>query len=438
MEEKHLFHGRYSLTRLLGRGNFSEVWLAGDIKTGTNVALKVYAPSTGLDNDGLDVFAREFAIVAGANHNSLLKPLHYDTCDRKPYLVLPYCQNGSALKRIGLFKESEIWKLLHDVAGGLDFLHSMKPPVIHQDIKPDNIMLSDGGDYMLADFGISSHCKSALRKTVSEAFASAGTTAYMAPERFGKNGNVPIMASDIYSLAATAFELLTGNAPFGNDGGLMQKKGADVPELPDSYSTGLRKVIGRCLSNEPWKRPTAAELKQYAECGMKGEHVLMTGERPLARRFLPVAITALIVIAGLAYCGYYYYDRNSRQEAAAAIERTTKAYNDSIEGIMHRHAEAGTRLYESARLKEENYDRLLISARKEYVSAISQMGKLRGAADTEYGKFLKRQLSEINKSLTEAYKEMKAKAEFFKDDEPTRAEFEERANNIVNVLNNKQ
>lgn len=438
MEEKHLFHGRYSLTRLLGRGNFSEVWLAGDIKTGTNVALKVYAPSTGLDNDGLDVFAREFAIVAGANHNSLLKPLHYDTCDRKPYLVLPYCQNGSALKRIGLFKESEIWKLLHDVAGGLDFLHSMQPPVIHQDIKPDNIMLSDSGDYMLADFGISSHCKSALRKTVGEAFASAGTTAYMAPERFGKNGNVPIMASDIYSLAATAFELLTGNAPFGNDGGLMQKKGADVPELPDSYSTGLRKVIGRCLSSEPWKRPTAAELRQYAECGMKGEHVLMKGERPLARRFLPVAITALIVIAGLAYCGYYYYDRNSRRETAAAIEQTTKAYNDSIEGIMHHHVEAGTRLYESARLKEENYDRLLISARKEYVSAISQMGKLRGAADIEYGKFLKRQLSEINKSLTEAYKEMRAKAEFFKDDEPTRAEFEERANNIVNVLNNKQ
>ena len=88
MEEQHIFHERYQLKRLLGRGNFSEVWLAEDIKTKTNVALKVYAPATGLDDTGLDVFAREFAIVINANHENILRPMHYDVYDRKPYLVL--------------------------------------------------------------------------------------------------------------------------------------------------------------------------------------------------------------------------------------------------------------------------------------------------------------------------------------------------------------
>ena len=79
MEKQLFFHNRYSLKQLLGRGNFSEVWLATDTKTGVNVAIKIYAPAVGLDDTGLDIFAREFAIVVNANHRNLLRPLHYDT-----------------------------------------------------------------------------------------------------------------------------------------------------------------------------------------------------------------------------------------------------------------------------------------------------------------------------------------------------------------------
>lgn len=96
MEQNNLFHDRYFLERLLGRGNFSEVWLAKDTKTDIKVALKVYAPATGLDDAGLNVFAREFSLVVNANHKNLLKPLYYDSCDRKPYLVLPYCEKEAS------------------------------------------------------------------------------------------------------------------------------------------------------------------------------------------------------------------------------------------------------------------------------------------------------------------------------------------------------
>ena len=431
MEEENLFHGRYRLIRLLGRGNFAEVWLANDTMTQTDVALKIYAPATGLDDDGLNIFAREFAIVLNANHKNLLKPLHYDTCDRKPYLVLPYCSNGSAKKRIGIFKEKEIWLLLHDVASGLNFLHGMNPPVIHQDIKPDNIMQNDNGDYMLADFGISSHCKSALRRSVSDTFVSAGTTAYMAPERFGKNGNVPIMASDIYSLGATAFELLTGDAPFGNDGGLVQKKGAEIPELNGTFSNDLRKVIRLCLSAEPWKRPTAEQLEAYTAHGLKGEHFRVAGEKTILQRFWPVAAVMVLII-----CGALYMTYTMRQEAIARSKELAEIhYNDSVASLIREHLVTADNAFEVGKKQEEFYERSLITAWEEYNTALRLMKELTNREMLNEKTLAEKSLTGLDTLLHQAYESMMDKAAFFSDDPISKAEFEERANRIANILN---
>lgn len=272
MEQNSVFHERYQLERLLGRGNFSEVWLAKDNKTEVKVALKIYAPATGLDDEGLNVLAREFSLVVNVNHKNLLKPLYYDTCDRKPYLVLPYCKNGSAMKSVGKLNENDAWRFIRDVASGLSYLHDHNPTIIHQDIKPDNVMVADNGDYMITDFGVSTHVRSTLRKSMSSAFKSAGTTAYMAPERFGRD-NSPIKANDIYSLGATVYEMLTGDAPFGDEGGLIQMKGAEVPRLRGDFSTNLKQAIERCLATDPWGRPTAKQLEQWAEIALQGKKI---------------------------------------------------------------------------------------------------------------------------------------------------------------------
>ena len=272
MEQNTVFHERYQLERLLGRGNFSEVWLAKDNKTQVEVALKIYAPATGLDDEGLNVLAREFSLVVNVNHKNLLKPLYYDTCDRKPYLVLPFCKNGSAMKWVGKMTEADAWRFIRDVASGLAHLHDHTPPIIHQDIKPDNVMVADNGDYMITDFGVSTHVRSTLRKSMSLAFKSAGTTAYMAPERFSRD-NTPIKANDIYSLGATVFEMLTGDAPFGDEGGLFQMKGAEVPQLKGDYSANLKQTVERCLATDPWARPTARQLEQWAETALAGKKI---------------------------------------------------------------------------------------------------------------------------------------------------------------------
>lgn len=100
-----LFADRYDLIQLLGRGGFSEVWLAEDTKTNLRVALKIYAPGGGLDDDGVRLFRQEFAMVFELNHTNLLKPTYYDDYNRMPYLVLPYCERGSTESCIGKMTE---------------------------------------------------------------------------------------------------------------------------------------------------------------------------------------------------------------------------------------------------------------------------------------------------------------------------------------------
>jgi serine/threonine protein kinase len=271
LKENVLFdRERYRLLRLLGRGGFSEVWLAEDTKTSIQVALKVYAPGQGLDDDGVKLFSQEFSVVFNFNHGNLLRPSHFDICERMPYLVSPFCMRGSTLKLAGKMSEEEAWRFLHDVASGLSCLHDCEPPVIHQDIKPDNILIDDSGKFMITDFGISIRARSAMQKSVLQQHTSGGTVAYMAPERFDKNSE-PVKASDVWALGATLYELLTGTVPFGEYGGLLLKNGAEIPYIQTSHSPSLKKIVEHCLQKETWDRITAQDIVATTEQYLKGD-----------------------------------------------------------------------------------------------------------------------------------------------------------------------
>lgn len=271
LQKGEIFANRYLLVKQIGQGGYSVVWLARHTITDIEVVLKIYAPNSGLDERALRIFAEEFALLFNLNHTYLLKPAHFDVEENKPYLILPYCQNGSCESLIGVINEREAWQLIADVSEGLEYLHSLEPPIVHQDIKPDNILRDSYGRYLITDFGVSTRIRSTLRKSVPEQdFSGAGTTSYMGPERFGKTP-MPIKASDIWSLGATLFELLTGNVPFDKGGGLMQKGGAEIPIIQGNYSIELKNVVYACLSFEAWNRPKADQLKEYAKAILQGE-----------------------------------------------------------------------------------------------------------------------------------------------------------------------
>lgn len=274
-----LFNGKYQMECLLGRGAFSEVWKVTDIQTGVVQALKIYSPSTALENDGIEMMKHEFSLMANASHQNLLRPLYFDISDQRPFLVLSYCKNGNIKKKVGHFSEREAWKLLKDAASGLAYLHEMNPPVIHQDIKPENILIADNGSFMLTDFGVSTRAMNAMSQISNEdrVFQSAGTFPYMPPEKFSKN-NMPIFASDIWSLGVTVYELLMGDLPFGNEGGLRQEIGAAIPEIQGDYSSDLREILVKCMAKEPWERPKADELEKIAVCHLAYAPTIMQKE----------------------------------------------------------------------------------------------------------------------------------------------------------------
>lgn len=429
----------FRMERLLGRGNFSEVWLARDTKTDIAVALKIYAPATGLDDNGLNVFAREFALVVNANHKNLLKPLYYDNFERKPYLVLPYCKDGSIMRNVGKFTEEEAWRLIRDVASGLSWLHNMNPPVIHQDIKPDNVMIGENGDFMITDFGVSTHLKSTLRKSMSAAFSSAGTIAYMAPERFGKD-NTPIMANDIYSLGATVFEMLTGDTPFGNDGGLVQKKGADVPELKGEYSSQLKKVISKCLRTNAWERPTAEQLEKYAETALKGEVIRFIDEKTFVQKNKYLIILSIIVIM-IGCIGSAIFISNQKVQKLEYEKMELQVQrNDSIRQVIAQYCSNVKRLEKKGDNHEEQYEQSYIEAYETISKAIEAHKNL----SEDKGNRMKAELTktkvQIEKKLREAFNDLNEKAKLFEADDPeVYEEFRQRAQKVKSSLciNNK-
>lgn len=265
--EGSVFDERYLLKEFKGSGSFGEVWLALDQQTDMEVAVKIYVA---MDSHGLSEFKKEFQVSFNLNHTNLLHANYLEVSkeNQRAYLVMPFCPQGSTSKLMGKMNEEQLWNFIGDVSSGLAYLHAQNPPIIHQDIKPDNILVARNGEYVITDFGISSQARSTLRKS-SMHLSSAGAVAYMGPERFSKQ-YLSVKASDIWSLGVTIYELAAGDLPFCGMGGSMQKQGADIPDLPSEFSAELNMVMQSCLAKETWDRPTAEQLADYANQKRKG------------------------------------------------------------------------------------------------------------------------------------------------------------------------
>ncbi len=161
-----------------------------------------------MDDEGLEDFKIEIKNTYDLNHPNLNHANHYDDCDGRPYLVMPYCSNGSASNLPDVVDEKTVWRFIRDVASGLAYLHNRKELVIHQDIKPANILIDDSKNFLITDFGLSKALKNTMSQQ-SERAVTGGTVAFMAPERFSKTP-ITIKASDIFSLGVSAYYIVMG------------------------------------------------------------------------------------------------------------------------------------------------------------------------------------------------------------------------------------
>ncbi len=256
------FDNRYLLIEPIGEGSFGEVWLAEDHSVNVQVAIKIYIH---IDQKGLEVFKKEFKVSYSLNHANLLHANYCSICEGHPYIVMPYCKNGSLTSKIGkIDKEQDVWKLINDISSGIAYLH--KHNIVHQDIKPQNILIDDDGNYLISDYGESLKIKTTLRQNTlrkEDEKGYGGSIPYMAPERFSQD-KLPVMLSDMWSLGATVYEVVEGELPFSGLGGNMQKHGAELPHLSAKWSSELNEVVQKCLAPATWDRIKAADLSKLS------------------------------------------------------------------------------------------------------------------------------------------------------------------------------
>ncbi len=264
-KQNTLFAERYILVELIGTGGFSEVWMAKDTKADDAiVAVKIYAPDKGLDEYGAKQFRQEYGITHALSHPHLMKVSYFDIADNSPYLIMPYYEHGSLatqLKKGILFDEKQIALLMWQIGGAIAEMHQQMPPVLHMDIKPDNILVKNESFFILTDFGISSKARHTLQKTVTP---KQLTIAYSPPERFTQD---PIRSEsgDIFSFGVTLYEMCTGEVPWDGYGGQSLLKGGQLPKLPTQFSKSLNNIIHACMNAEWHNRPTAREISNWGK-----------------------------------------------------------------------------------------------------------------------------------------------------------------------------
>jgi serine/threonine-protein kinase len=209
---KAALEGRYEVDRLVGSGGMAAVFLARDARHERPVAIKVLHPELALSIGG-ERFLAEISVTAKLQHPHIL-PLHDSgQADGLLYYVMPFVAGESLrahIERERRLAIGEALRITQAVAGALDYAH--RQGIVHRDVKPENILLSDGVP-IVADFGIARAVSAAGSARITATGLSLGTPAYMSPEQSSGDPNVDAR-SDIYALASVCFEMLAGEPPF--------------------------------------------------------------------------------------------------------------------------------------------------------------------------------------------------------------------------------
>lgn len=261
----------FNFVRKLGEGRFAEVFLAWEKGLDRPVAVKVLRASLAIDETARARFLREARLSARIQHPNVVAVHQVGELDEgRPYLVMEYIDGQNLqdyLAAAGPLEETEVRGILCEVCAALDVAHRLG--ITHRDIRPGNIMRTrDGGRIVLTDFGLAGVLEMGeAGKRLTVPGEILGSVRYAPPEQLRGANAQP--SSDIYSLAVTAYELLTGQGPYPDTGGpakmIQARLGGEptpIRSLRPTVSASLEDTLLRCLQTRPEQRPTAGLLRE--------------------------------------------------------------------------------------------------------------------------------------------------------------------------------
>ena len=355
--------GAYRLARLLGRGGMGEVWLAerDDGTVRRKVALKL--PHVSWSPAFAERFARERDILASLEHPHIAR-LYDAGVDRhgRPFMALEYVEGKpiDAFCRDGALTIDARLRLILQVAGAVGFAHSRL--VLHRDLKPGNMLVTADGNVHLLDFGIAKMMEgdAAHETALTQLSGRALTLDYASPEQI--RGEPIGTASDVYSLAVVAFELLAGARPYrlkrGSAAELEQAIAADDAPLASEVAQhpsakrrlrgDLDAILQQALRKDPGARyPTVDALAGDIERHLGGEPVHARPDSPgyrlrkfVLRNRVAVGASAAVLAAVLAGAGVAVWQasvaraQSAEAQAQAALARKEAQRAQAVQGFM--------------------------------------------------------------------------------------------------------
>ena len=253
MDKRETINERYRLEEPLGKGGMAQVWRATDLRLERSVAVKILAPRLAEDPEFLVRFFSEAQAVARISHPCVVSVLDFGQYEDRPFLVMEYVSGGPVAAWVGRPVEYErALRVVRDAAEGVGAAHEMG--IVHRDIKPGNILLTEEGLAKIADFGIS---LTAVSEKLTSTGQVIGSPHYISPEQ--ATGGAAGPESDVYALGVVLYELITGRPPFQADNAtaIAISHVESEPEPPSrivEIPQEVEALVLRTLSKEPSER----------------------------------------------------------------------------------------------------------------------------------------------------------------------------------------
>jgi serine/threonine protein kinase len=239
--------GEYEILERVGKGGMGLVYKARQISLDRVVAIKVLPPEMCADEEYVDRFLREARAAAHLNHPNIIQIFDAGVANDTYFFVMEFVDGKNLiqiLREEGVFREQRALRIVKDTAIGLTFAHQMG--VVHRDVKPENIMVTQNGVVKIGDLGLAKYKSQQMDASLTSAGMTMGTPFYIAPEQIRGMKDIDARA-DIYALGMSLYHILEGRPAFGKGSGaeiMAQHLSDPVPPIERAdISVGMRELI---------------------------------------------------------------------------------------------------------------------------------------------------------------------------------------------------